>query len=444
MTEPSVPSAPTRKDRAIAKIAALLAAAVYREVDVHRAAAQPVAGPQLSISNHFGGLSDGIVLLYSLPRRPGIIARDVIWKIPVAGRMMTWIGGIPVHQPEDGGGSSNDQMFSSCYDALRDGRHLLIFPEGITRDHPSIGRVKTGAARIALGAQASGTGGLVVTPVGIHYEDKAALRSRVVVIGGAPIEIDTLVPRSETGEPLGPDDRAAVEALTSRFDIDLRRVAPDYEDWREARRLQTAAEVTLRSCQDDPHIAVSIGQRDRLANALADRPPERRRAICDAVERYDADLDGLGSDDATFSGRIGSRRVLASLLLQALVGLLLLPFAVAGALLNLVPFLVVKAVGRLRVSPAVLASAKPAVAVLAFGITWGIEVWAAGRAFGLTGVAAAIVLIPTYGIATVVVFERIVLMWRLVSRWRATARSRRFVEQLAGGRAAVVEAVFAS
>ncbi|MFW2335758.1 1-acyl-sn-glycerol-3-phosphate acyltransferase [Ilumatobacter sp.] len=434
---------PTRKDRVISKIVALLSMSVFREVAVHGLADPPTDGPELSLSNHFGGLSDGIVLLHALPRRPGIIARDVIWKIPIAGRLMTWIGGIPVHQPEDGGRSSNDQMFSSCYDALRQGRGLLIFPEGLTRDEPSIGRVKTGAARIALGARATGVDDLVVTPIGIHYEDKAALRSRVVVIGGPPLRLDAEVAAIARGRSVGPDDREVVAELTSRFDIELRRVAPDYVDWREARRLQTAAEVTLRSYPSS-NPRVSIGQRDRLANALADRPVEARRDICDAVERYEADLEGLGLDDASFVGRIGTRRLVRKLVVQFLIGMVLLPFAVAGVLLNAIPFLIVKAVGLLRVSPAVLASLKPAVAFLAFGLAWGLEAWAAFRAFGVTGLAAAVILIPTYGIAAIVVLDRAVLAWRLIRRWRATARSRSLDDALDAERAAVVDTVLSS
>lgn len=430
----------SRKDRVISKIAALLASAVYRDVSVHWIAPPPVDGPELSLSNHFGGLSDGIVLIHALPRRPGIIAKDVIWKIPPAGAFMNWIGGIPVHQPKQDAGSANDQMFASCYDALRDGRHLLIFPEGVTRDEPSIARVKTGSARIALGARASGVEGLVVTPIGIHYEDKAALRSRVVVIGGPPIRIDAEKMAGPSGESGGADDRAAVQHLTERFDTELRRVAPDFEDWNETRRLQSAAEVALRSYQDEGE-TVSLPQRDRLANVLADRSVENRQAICETIDAYEADLDGLGLTDAAFTAQLGTRRFMGSLAFQLLIGLILLPFAIAGALLNLIPFVILKLVGLVPVSPAVLATVKPAVAVSAYSITWGIEIWAAGKSFGLTGIAAAIVLIPTYSIAALAVFDRFALVLRLFSRWRSTARTGSFADRLTTEREAVVHAV---
>ena len=82
-------SAPTssRKDRFIARLVAFINRWIYREVDVHWTVPPP-DGPLLSVSNHFGGLSDALVLLEVFPRRPGIVARDVIWKIPVVGSLM--------------------------------------------------------------------------------------------------------------------------------------------------------------------------------------------------------------------------------------------------------------------------------------------------------------------------------------------------------------------
>ncbi len=441
--EPVVPA--SRKDRFIAKLADFLVRAVYRDVEVHWAVPPPVAGPQLTVSNHFGGLSDALVLLHALPRRPGIVARDVIWKTPVVGRLMDWIGGIPVHKPDDGAvASANDQMFASCYRALRDGGHLLIFPEGVTRNEPSIAEVKTGAARIALGARSSGAEGIRVMPVGIHYEDKAALRSRLVVIGEVPLDLDEMVGEGAgVGRPVTAEDRDAVRTLTDEIEVRLRRAAPDFEDWEETRALTTGAEVALRSRMDDPRDPVPIGLRDRLANVLADRSLEQRRVIGDAVASYRGALDGAGLTDGEVCQRVTTGRLAFSLVWQALVGLLLLPFAAAGAVINFVPYLIVKAVGLLRVSPSMFATVKPAAAIVSFGLTWAVWIWWAFSVFDLGGAAAAVVLLPFYLGAVIVVVEHGVLAWRLVRRWRAGGELRRLDDQLAAEREAVVRAVLA-
>ncbi|MGI9603197.1 MAG: 1-acyl-sn-glycerol-3-phosphate acyltransferase [Acidimicrobiales bacterium] len=433
----------SRKDRFIAKLVIFLNRAIYREVTAHHVAPPPQSGPQLSVSNHFGGLSDALVLLQVMARRPSIVARDVIWRIPVVGWLMTWIGGIPVHKPEDGGdGSNNDQMFRSCYGALADGGHMLIFPEGVTRNEPSIARVKTGAARIALGARSKGVTGLKITPAGIHYEDKAALRSRIVVIFDEAIDLD-IEAETLTGddEPLSADSREAVDALTARIDERLRRAAPDFEDWDEARALAKAAEIAIRPQLDDARQPVPVGLRDRLANVLADRPAEQRQLIREAVDTYQDDLEGVHLTDAGAHHRRSKGRLATDLVVQTMIGLLLLPFAIVGAAINLIPFLIVKAVGLLRVAPSVHSSIKPAVAFVAFGAMWAVVVWRAASAYGLLGAAAAVVLLPVYFAATVLLIDRVTLTWRMLGRWRARGRVGSIPQRLAESHDAVVRAV---
>ena len=254
----------TRRERFIRKLAGLLVRGVYRRVDVYRSD-DGVAGPQLSVANHFGGFADPLLLIYAMPRVPRIVARDVIWKYPVVRSIMNWAGAIPVHKPEDRGPGSNDVMFRSAYEALDDGSHIVIFPEGITRDEPSIGRVKTGAARIVLGARANGTEGIRILPAGIHYEDKASLRSDVSVLIGSSIDLDeTIGDHVAPGDDEGPDNRNAVRGLTGAIETEIRRVAPDFADWKEARALTAGAEILLRTLSDDPRQPITTADRDAL------------------------------------------------------------------------------------------------------------------------------------------------------------------------------------
>ncbi len=68
--------------------------------------------------------------------------------------------------------------FASAYASRAHGDMILIFPEGVTQDVPHMAEAKTGAARIALGAKASGTNSVRIVPIGVHYENKAVFRSR--------------------------------------------------------------------------------------------------------------------------------------------------------------------------------------------------------------------------------------------------------------------------
>ncbi len=443
------------KDRFVAKVVSFLLRSLYREIDVYVPVPIAADAPQLYVANHFGGVSDALILLGVLPRRPGIVARDVIWKTPLVGRLLNWVGAIPVHKPEDrGSATSNDEMFASCYRVLDEGGAILIFPEGVTRNEPSIARVKTGAARIAIGARAHGAAGVTIVPLGIHYEDKAALRSRVFVNVGVPLDLDRLDLDSEMADrdPAGgvatatatANDREAVDALTDKIEVALRRAAPDYRDWAEAGLLAAGAEIALRSQLDDRASEVPFGLRDRLANTLSDRPAEHRQRICASVVEYRRDLDAVGVTDAELRTRLRAGRFLRTVVWQVIVGCLLLPFVVVGVAVNALPFLVVKAVGLLRVAPSMHSTIKPVVATLAFGVAWGVVIWRATVTLGWEAGIAAFVLLPVYLAAVVLFVERLSLLWRAVRRWRATAESGGLAQQVVARRRAVVEAVLAA
>jgi 1-acyl-sn-glycerol-3-phosphate acyltransferase len=156
----------TRSNRIIRKIVWWAVAALYHRVEVRQAPNLTASGAELANSSHFGGFTDPLLLIYAMDRVPRFVARDVIWKYPVVKSLMKWVRAIPVHKSDDGGPTSNDTMFASTYAALAEGDLVTIFPEGITVDDPSIATIKTGSARIVLGARASGITGIILLSAG--------------------------------------------------------------------------------------------------------------------------------------------------------------------------------------------------------------------------------------------------------------------------------------
>lgn len=441
------PYEPTKKERRIHRFAGIAVRALYRSVEVYEAADAPEHGPVLAVSNHFGGFADPLLLVSVSERTPRIVARDKIWKIPIARSVMRWIRAIPVHKPEEHDGrSNNDQMFASCYDALEEDSLLLIFPEGVTVDDPSIARIKTGAARIALGARANGAEGIKIVPAGIHYEDKAALRSRVFINIGSPLDLDSgLTAYDSAGEDETPENRELVRALTDEIEDRLRRVAPDFADWDEAKNLTSAAEVSLRSRQADPEAEVPASSRDRLAGQLGRSPTETKATVIEAISRYDQDLDAIGLTDAAAYRHTTFLSFLWYAVWNIALGVILLPFALVGVIINFIPLVIVWAIGLLRVSPAVKATMKPMAALVLFPLAWGIEAWQlASRGGGFVITLIAIVLIPLYLVAAILLSERIVLLWRAWKSWRGNRNLTRVADKINTERSAVVAAVIAA
>jgi len=431
-----------RRDRIIKRIVFWATSLLYHRVEVRQPPQLTESGPQLANGSHFGGFSDPLLLAHAMDRVPRFVGRDVIWKNPIARVVVNWVGAIPVHKPDDGGRSSNDQMFSSCYDALAEGELVTIFPEGITVDDPSIAQIKTGSARIALGARANGVESLKIVSAGIHYQNKAALRSDVFIDIGWEIDLDDSIgDYVADGEPADASNRDAVRSLTDDMEHRLRRAAPDFEDWATARNLSAAAGVALRDVANRD-ASVGHGDKERLARLLDDASPEDQRLVEDAVVAYEADLDALGFDDAMFvSGLSHPRTFLWYLIRTVFIGLLLVPFALVGLFVNWFPMLVVWLIGRLRVADAMMATLKPLGGLFIFLVTWiGFAVFGWSRR-GIEGLAVAVLLLPVYLFALIALTERIVLLAKAVRGFTKSRGGRGVLAQVMDHREAVVEAV---
>ena len=408
-------------ERFLKKVAAWATLLLYRSVEVHETYGATASGPQLGVSNHFGGFADPLILANALDRVPRFIARDVIWKYPIARQIMNFAKAIPVHKREDEGPKGNDQMFRSTYAALAEGDLVVIFPEGITVDDPAIAPIKTGAARIDLGARADGVSGIQIVPTGIHYENKATLRSKVFVYVGEPLDLDAeIAQRSGPGASAVSTDRAVVDTLTEEIEERLRLAAPNFADWQEARALNRAAAVASRNAEGlEP--SVDYGEQSRLAGMLAERPAGAKRRVLDAMDVYSDDLDAVGVDDAEMVNSLRSGwNFAARVLWNLLIGLLLLPFAALGLIINIVPMALLWLIGRARVAPAMMATVKPLAAMVLFGVTWGVFIWQVIDTEGIAGTAVWLLLLPFYLFSLLAIVERTQLIWRaLRSWWRA-------------------------
>jgi glycerol-3-phosphate O-acyltransferase / dihydroxyacetone phosphate acyltransferase len=417
--------------RFVQQVAQLASVGLFRSVEVVRPASVASSGPQLWIASHFGAFSDAVVLLHALERHPRFLVGDFLFRVPLLRQLLRLAGAIPVRRSVDvrrTGGSvdaANAAMFRESRTALVAGDALAVFPEGVATDGPAISPLRTGAARIALGAHADGARGLQVVPVGIHYQDRAAFRSRVFVDVGEPFHLDDWLDDRGVGPGEATDvDQTLVRALTDDLERRLREVAPEFTDLEEAVALQVAARVALRDRLGHPP---AWAQQADLADELGRRPSDRRHELCAAVRTYQAALDATGLADAEITERPARsrRRLLASLVL----GVALTPFAVAGAIVHAPLVVLIQLLRRLRLAAPTKATVLPAVALLGALTTW--ILWAVLLSAGERGPArlatalALVLVFPLWGAAALLLTERISLAIRVLRSWPRARRQRR-------------------
>ncbi|HEX8723185.1 MAG TPA: lysophospholipid acyltransferase family protein [Pyrinomonadaceae bacterium] len=366
----------------------------FRRIETSRAGAVPETGPLVFVLNHPNGLIDPGLVFAALPRRISFLAKSTLFPLPVVGWLLRTVEALPLYRRADAGQdvSQNMRTFEACRRLLLNGRGVALFPEGVSHNEPKLLPVKTGAARIALGARVPG---LLVVPVGLYYTSKTSFRGEALLRFGEPLEAPLVEPDAE-GEP----PRAAVREFSARIEAALRAVTLNVETEEELEAARNA-ERLFSSVYEGLNVRLPLAERFDFLRALSSRLFARLSAAGGVAElrrrllRHEAELRriGIAPENLSLSGH--SRwYVLRHFLLRALVLLALSPLAAVGALLHLPAYLACALLARLfprhgvdEIAPTVRILA----AMLLMPLTWLVV---SACALWLWGWRAALLALP--------------------------------------------------
>ena len=393
--------------RLVAAIASLALRLFFRRIETGNSGAVPAAGPLVFVLNHPNGLIDPALVFCALPRRISFLAKSTLFRLPVIGWMLRAMETLPLYRRIDEGEnvSRNRLTFEACRELLKRGRCIAMFPEGVSHDETQMLPVKSGAARIALGAaslEEDGGGeplGLKIVPVGLYYTSKTSFRSEALVRFGEPFDVRP-VRLDADGEP----PREEVRRLSARIEEALRAVTLNVETQAEL-EVAERAEQLFSSLSEGIEIETTLTERfDFLRRFVARRRAGRRTHITEdaraerlreRLARYDEELRRVGLTPEHLSVSSHSAWfVFRHFLLRGAALLLLSPLAIIGALLHLPAYVAATVVSKLypRHGPDVAAAtAKVLVAIALVPLTW---LAVAGVAFYLWGWRAALAVLP--------------------------------------------------
>lgn len=290
----------------------------YADVAVQGHDRVPRDGPVLILANHPNALIDPLLVGTVIERRILLTAKATLFEHHALAWLLQGLGVVPLRrakdEPRDVAAPSveprrNAQAFALVTSALRSHQAVLIFPEGISHDDPSLAPLKSGAARMALQAHHEGVAGLRLLPVGLVFEAKERPDSRVLVRVGDAIDLDAWLAQHRT---------ASVQELTDALAVRLRAVTLNFASAERAARAVRLARVLVAltespapvhevlSLDSEAAIALRI---DAATSALADASPEVIAAADTLVVKLDAiehDLHQHGIDlaDVRVSTRV--------------------------------------------------------------------------------------------------------------------------------------------
>jgi len=407
----------------------------YRDIQVEGLARIPRQRPLLLVVNHPNALIDALLVIWLVPRRVLITAKATIFRNPIAGALLRWLGVVPLRRASDEiqqGGSPNParnkETFRAVYDALRGNGTVLIFPEGKSHDEPSLAPLKTGAARMALYAREAGdVDELAILPIGLTFERKEAPRTRVLVQIGEPILLAAW---------RAPPNTTAADALTAEIDARLRAITLNYQTVDDATRAVRLAAVIAALFEAVPSIGVvdrrlgaemAIARRiDDLSSKLQQADDETRRQAdqlvrhLDAVERVAA-KHGVLIEDVGIS--LEPKRALRFILREGWLLVVGGPIAIWGRVNHWLPFRAARVIAMRSVDGASDPAMRTLVAGTAFvALTYLAQGAVVAAVWGAKGALAYLISLPLAADINFYLSDR---LGRAVQRARAFLRFRR-------------------
>ena len=380
----------TRK--AITALLRIVARVFFRRIEIVGGERVPDGVPVIFAVNHPNGLIDPLFLLCYAPRPVSFLAKAPLFRYPLIGWIVRAFDAIPVHRKQDNTTGSNAETFARARDVLQRGGAIAIFPEGTTHDDPQLRALKTGAARIALGARVDA---MCVVPTGIYYTAKHVFRSSALVFFGEPMAVRPLLTE---GEP--PVDE--VERLTAAIDAGLDSVTLQADSHAALELVALGEEIF--SADDQTPLAQELDIRRRFTagyHYLRVHDPARLETLASAVRQFQAELRRAHLDVHELRPDLGPVRLFRVLVL--------LPLAIVGAVLNYPIYRVVDFLAK-RFSNGegnMIATVKFIAALTFYPLGYAAAAIVLGLRYGVAYGAGAAVALPLLGYLALRVFEEI-------------------------------------
>lgn len=316
----------------------------FREIQLLNDDRVPLSGPVIFLPNHRSAFMDPIVVASYLKRRVHFLARGESFKNQMMAGLLGKLNVIPIYRkdktPDDM--YKNEETFKYCYKLLEEGGALVIFPEGASQSKPVLLPLKTGSARIALGAEAKNEFklGVSLVPVGINYTNPHHFQGKLFLNFGRPIKA------VDFREAYENDPVKAVQTLTAHIEDELKRriVIVDDSRWQD---LTDKVEQIVQSNSSRFEVEKEFESikwfmaRKDIAGAIEyfrREKSEELESLELRVQQYFSIIELLNLNEGTFNplGKKQDKRVrFLPLLLYFSIGL---PVFMLGYILHFIPF----------------------------------------------------------------------------------------------------------
>jgi 1-acyl-sn-glycerol-3-phosphate acyltransferase len=395
----------------------------YRHIQVKGLENIPKDGPLIIVSNHPNTIMDPLTIACSIDREAYFIAKAVIFKSSLAKWFLPKLNLIPVHRAQDDPSQmeQNEQTFLKTFEHLEKGKLILIFPEGISMNHRKLKKIKTGAASIALGAEARNEFrlGVKIVCIGLNYSSHHRFRSDLFINIDQPIEVNLYKEnyRSDTVE--------AVRLLTDEIRQRLESKIVAIEDEQIDRFVQRIEIIYKSQLLNELGYSSKIREHDFLVTKAISEvvthfystDPQRVQRIQANVDNYFESLDRISLNEHTIRRYSDGKSIPP--LLNVIYFITGFPFYLIGIVSNYLPFKLPEWIAKKISAREYHGSVTYLLGIFTFTLFYILQLWAIQKIFNEVWITVTyFILLPLTGFFAFFYWRRftsVIGKWKLNS-----------------------------
>ncbi|MBX2842375.1 MAG: lysophospholipid acyltransferase family protein [Flammeovirgaceae bacterium] len=319
----------------------------FKEISINNKQFIPKKGPVIVVANHPNTFMDPMLIAAILPQQVHFLANATVFG---RSKLQHWVFNkilhmIPVFRKQDvkpGIKPNNKAVFSKCFEFLAEKGTLLIFPEGTSYLERRLREIKTGTARIALGAEKENDFDLdlKILGIGLNYSDGRRFRSKVILNIDEPISV------ASYKEEYLEDEYSTVKKLTEEIRQRLEKhliLTRNEEEDKLVYAIEKIFKFTILEGADISKKEQDFVVNKEITNAInyfEEKNPGRLDTIKLNIEKYFIDIERLKLNDEVFT----QKNLSGSIFLKGLKALLYLvfglPFYLFGLINNYLPYII--------------------------------------------------------------------------------------------------------
>jgi 1-acyl-sn-glycerol-3-phosphate acyltransferase len=315
----------------------------FRSITYRNKNSIPDKGPLLILANHPSTFMDPIVIAVIVKRPVYFLAKAAIFKTAFAKWILPKFHIIPIYRKADDPTlmSNNEDTFRKCFEHLENNGVILMFPEGLSITERKLRPIKTGAARIALGAEARNDFklGVKIVNIGLNYVDPHAFNKDLFLNINPPINA------SDYKEDYTAHPHHAVEKLTEEIRRQLESLVIAIEDDNTDQLVENIETLYKQKVAEESGIKNDKAREFIITKNIIETvnyfkilQPKRVEDMDQRIRQYLRNLEDLGLKDSDIAQNRRNNSFFGTNL-WALVKIIPgAPFFIYGIINNYIPF----------------------------------------------------------------------------------------------------------